>query len=57
PKVDKDEKVLKENILILENKLSEVISLLSFENDLNKKALLENKYLELLKQLKELRNQ
>lgn len=57
PKIDKDEKVLKENILILENKLSEVISLLSFENDLNKKALLENKYLELLNKLKELRNQ
>lgn len=57
PKIDKDEKILKENILILENKLSEVISLLSFENDPNKKAPLENQYLELLKQLKELRNQ
>ena len=57
PKIDKDEKILKENILILENKLSEVISLLSFENDPNKKALLENKYSEILKQLKELRNQ
>ena len=57
PKIDKDEKILKENILILENKLSEVISLLSFESDPNKKALLENKYSEVLKQLKELRNQ
>lgn len=56
PKIDKDEKILKENILILENKLSEVISLLSFENDPNKKTLLENQYLELLKQLKELKN-
>ena len=57
PKIDKDEKILKENILILENKLSEVISLLSFENDPNKKTLLENKYSEILKQLKNLRNQ
>lgn len=57
PKFDKDEKIFKENILILENKLSEVISLLSFESDPNKKTLLDNQYLELLKQLKELRNQ
>ncbi|MDV4151067.1 ABC-F type ribosomal protection protein [Clostridium sp. AL.422] len=55
PKEDKTEKIIKENKLILENKLSEVISLLSFENDLGKKDQLEKEYHSLLNKLKALR--
>lgn len=55
PKIDKNEKGNKENILLLENKLSEVISLLSFENNIEKKNLLEEEYLDILNKLKALR--
>jgi macrolide transport system ATP-binding/permease protein len=55
PKINNDEKKKKESILILENKLSEVISLLSFENDLNRKNDLESQYFDLLKELKALK--
>lgn len=55
PKIDKNEKGNKENILLLENKLSEVISLLSFENNIEKKNQLEKDYLDILNKLKALR--
>jgi len=55
PKIDKNEKGNKETILLLENKLSEVISLLSFENNLEKKNQLEKDYLDILSKLKDLR--
>ena len=55
PKIDKAEKINQENKLILENKLSEVISLLSFESNLEKKDLLEKEYLSLLNKLKSLK--
>ena len=55
PKVDKSAKENKEAILLLENKLSEVISLLSFENNLEKKSQLEKEYLDILNKLKALR--
>ncbi|MFQ9726459.1 MAG: ABC-F type ribosomal protection protein CplR [Clostridium perfringens] len=55
PKLDDKERVNKDSILILENRLSNVISLLSIEPDKNKKSLLENEYYNLLKELKNLR--
>ena len=55
PKASKNEKANKENIMLLENKLSEVISLLSFENNLEKKDLLEEEYLDILNKLKTLK--
>ena len=55
PKVDKNEKIYKENRMLLENKLSEIISLLSFEKNLEKKELLEKEYLDILNKLKLIR--
>ena len=55
PKINKDEKVRQDNKMILENKLSEVISLLSFESNLEKKNLLEKEYFNILNKLKSLR--
>ena len=55
PKINKDEKVRQDNKMILENKLSEVISLLSFESNLEKKNLLEIEYFNILNKLKSLR--
>lgn len=55
PKVDKEEKINQENRLILENKLSEIISLLSFESNLEKKNLLEKEYFNILNKLKALK--
>lgn len=55
PKINKDEKVLHDNKMILENKLSEVISLLSFESNLEKKNILENEYLNILNKIKALK--
>ena len=55
PKIDKYEKLLQENKLILETKLSELISLLSFESNIDKKAVLEKEYLEILNKLKALK--
>lgn len=55
PKINKDEKVRQDNKMILENKLSEVISLLSFESNLEKKNLLEKEYFNILNKIKSLR--
>lgn len=55
PKINKEEKLLQENKLILETKLSELISLLSFESNGDKKELLEKEYLEILNKLKSLK--
>ncbi|HII4523971.1 TPA: ABC-F type ribosomal protection protein CplR [Clostridium perfringens] len=55
PKLDDKERANKDSLLILENRLSNVISLLSIEPDKNKKSLLENEYYNLLKELKNLR--
>ncbi|HFE9685530.1 TPA: ABC-F type ribosomal protection protein CplR [Clostridium perfringens] len=55
PKLDDKERGNKDSLLILENRLSNVISLLSIEPDNNKKSLLENEYYNLLKELKNLR--
>lgn len=55
PKVANEEKITLENILLLKNKLSEVISLLSFESNSEKKNLLEKEYLDLLNKLKTLK--
>ncbi|MGG7142724.1 ABC-F type ribosomal protection protein CplR [Clostridium nigeriense] len=55
PKINKDEKVLQENKMLLENKLSEIISLLSFERNLGKKDLLEKEYFHLLNKIKALK--
>lgn len=52
PKINKDEKVNKENLMLLKNKLSEVISLLSIEKDVSKKEKLENEYTHLLKAIR-----
>lgn len=54
PKINKDEKVNKENLMLLKNKLSEVISLLSIEKDVSKKEKLENEYTHLLKTIRTL---
>ena len=55
PKINKDEKVRQDNKMILENKLSEVISLLSFESNLEKKNLLEKEYFNILNKIKSLK--
>lgn len=52
PKLDLKERENKDNILLLETRLSNVISLLSVETDSTKKSLLENEYSDLLKKLK-----
>jgi macrolide transport system ATP-binding/permease protein len=49
PKISKAEKYNKEKLMLMENKLSEVISLLAMEKDITKKEKLEYKYNELLK--------
>lgn len=55
PKLDDKERENKDSLLILENRLSNVISLLSIETDSTKKSLLENEYSDLLKKLKNLK--
>ncbi|OOM74827.1 putative ABC transporter ATP-binding proteinc [Clostridium puniceum] len=52
PKTSKVEKDNKEKLMLMENKLSEVISLLAMEKDISKKEKLEHKYNELLKNIK-----
>ncbi len=52
PKISKVEKDNKEKLMLMENKLSEVISLLAMEKDIIKKEKLEYKYNELLKNIK-----
>jgi len=55
PKISKVEKDNKEKLMLMENKLSEVISLLAMEKDITKKEKLEYKYNELLKAIKVLK--
>lgn len=55
PKISKFEKDNKEKLMLMENKLSEVISLLAIEKDIIKKEKLEYKYNELLKGIKMLK--
>ena len=52
PKINKDEKENKEKLMVLKNKLSEVISLLSIENDISKREVLEQNYEQLLKNIR-----
>jgi len=52
PKISKVEKYNKEKLMLMENKLSEVISLLAMEKDIFKKEKLEYEYNELLKNMK-----
>ena len=56
PKINKVKKVNEEKLMVLQNKLSEVISLLSIETDVSKKEKLENEYNQLLKDIKVLKN-
>lgn len=49
------ERIKKEKLLILDNKLSEIISTISIEKDISKKESLNDQYLELLKEIKELK--
>ncbi|SFD24800.1 ABC-F type ribosomal protection protein CplR [Clostridium uliginosum] len=56
PKINKAEKINKDKLLLLQNKLSEVISLLSIENDVSKKEKLEYEYKQLLKDIRVLKN-
>lgn len=52
-KLTSEERIDKENIMILENKLSYTISLLSIENDEKKKEQYEKEYNNILKEIKE----
>lgn len=54
PQVSKEERVNNEKILILKNRLSEIISLISIESDNNKKLVYEKLYDEVLKEINEL---
>lgn len=56
PKIDLKEKQNKDNLILLENRFSEIISLISTEPDVNKKILLEDEYNNLLIKIKELKN-
>ncbi|MGG7079491.1 ABC-F type ribosomal protection protein CplR [Clostridium sardiniense] len=56
PKIDLKEKQNKDNLILLENRFSEIISLISTEPDVNKKSLLEDEYNNLLIKIKELKN-
>lgn len=55
PKINKAEKDNKEKLMVMEIKLSEIISLLATESDISKKEKLEGKYNELLKDIKALK--
>lgn len=52
----RDKQIKKENLLVLENRLTTVISMLSIEKDNLKKELYESEYNELLKQINKLKN-
>lgn len=52
----RDKQIKKENLLVLENRLTTVISMLSIEKDNLKKELHESEYNELLKQITKLKN-
>lgn len=55
PKANKNERIYIENKLLLENRLSEVISLLSLESNQKKKDFLEKEYFNVLNKLKSLK--
>ncbi len=55
PKTNKAEKINEEKLLLLQNKLAEVISLLSMENDIDKKEKLDYEYINLLKNIRALK--
>ncbi|MDR3593597.1 ABC-F type ribosomal protection protein CplR [Clostridium sp.] len=57
PKISKIEKANEEKLMILKNKLTEVISLLSMERDVSKKDELEHEYNKVLKEIKVLERQ
>lgn len=52
----KSKKIKEERLLILENKLSEIISTISIEKDISKKENLNKEYLELIEKIKEMKN-
>ncbi len=51
-KINRTEKVNKENLMLLRNKLSEVISLLSIEKDISQKEKLDYEYNKILREIK-----
>lgn len=53
-KISKGEKANKEKLIVLKNKLSEIISLISIEKDKSKKEALDSEYTKLLKEIKRL---
>jgi macrolide transport system ATP-binding/permease protein len=55
PKINKQDRKSKDELLILQNRLSEVISLLSLEVNLIKKEEYEKEYYKLLKDINEIR--
>lgn len=55
PKINKDEKINKDKLLLMQIKLSEVISMLSIENDISQKEKLEHEYNQLIKDVKGLK--
>lgn len=56
PKLNKSDKEIKENLMLLENQMSKIISLLSITRDLNEKEELNKSYLELLAKIKAIKN-
>lgn len=55
-KLDKKEQIYKDKILVLENKLSHIISMLCVEANINKKLEYEKEYEDLLKEINKLKN-
>ncbi len=55
-KLDKQEQIDKDKILILENKLSHIISMLCIEDNINKKQEYEKEYESLLNEINKLKN-
>lgn len=55
PKIDNKEKENKEQLMVLQNKLSEIISLLSIGEDISNKEKLEEEYEKLIKEISKLR--
>ncbi|SCI74464.1 Uncharacterized ABC transporter ATP-binding protein HI_1252 [uncultured Clostridium sp.] len=55
-KLDKQEQIDKDKILILENKLSHIISMLCIEDNINKKQEYEKEYERLLNEINKLKN-
>lgn len=55
PKINKDEKINKDKLLLMQIKLSEVISMLSIEKDICKKEKLEHEYNQLIKDIRGLK--